>query len=476
MSDPVRILEAKSALPEWLDWVLLVVFFVGPTVWKWIRSASQRLPSEPKPRPEVRRKEAGRPAPAAAPRKAAKAGSVPVSPRAASAPVRPAGRPQSKDSSQVANEQRIEELARNEASVWGNEAPVKKAVFTLDDLSGPAALGPLLQPMATTPALRAVLQNPDVQRALGERVARGAAPWRLVGAMQVAGVSAVGRVPGLREELNRVAGLPEEGIQIQSLQELQVNPEILVGGWTEVLFADALGLWIGGPAYAKARVKSLVEAGSLSQLSWNVRSGGMVLNPPARLIAPVLASVLRKFGAIREAQDLVAMVDEEEGGQLTLNLQGLGRPFAMVLPEEVLVDASIQVMRAIMDAEYVSLGKWSPSAKAQSRWSEVMPGVAKWGDELKRGRVTRNLSIASSLGLLWACANTSVGQVEAWLAKAQLEEPAAYKRQASRSTGVTSGGVLQPLNRQSLVESLLVGAIMAPPASKRGASRSQSFL
>lgn len=480
MSDPLPVVEAKSVVPEWLDWILILVFFVGPTIWNWIRRASQGAGQEnPKPKPT-------KPARPAQPKPtAARSGQSERQRRGAN---QPAGRATASSRNRAEGVRRGEELleklgarkapgraSSSEASsveavheqVWEESSPQSRAALTVDEMSQAPALSTLLAPLARQGAIGGVLQQAEVQRAIHERLAFSAAPWRLTGAMQVAGVAVQSRIPGLRQEVYAAAGLPQEGIQITSLQELVEVPELLVASWIEVLFSDVLGLWTAGPVYARARVVSLIQSGAVSEMNWNVRSGGMVLNPPARLVAPVLSGVLRHYGAIREAQDLSALVDEEAEGSLKLNIQGLGRTVALTLPEEILVSESLSAIRSLAEFNYSSLGKWAPASEFAQRWAEVMPGVRRFGENLKFGRVQRAMTLDTVLGLLWECSVQGTAQVDALLAKAQVESGPKRGRQRETSSGYP-GGILEPLTRQSLVESLVVGTLISPPGGRSG--------
>lgn len=481
MSDPLPVVEAKSVVPEWLDWILILVFFVGPTIWNWIRRASQgsgkesgkpkrgRPPAAPQPKPAV-----------------SKASQTARNQPQVGRPV--TVRPGAPDASRAQSLRRGEELLGNPGTrkapgraaraasramdtvhepVWDEASSSSRMALTVDDMSQAPALSALLAPLARQGAIGAVLQQAEVQRALNERLAFSAAPWRLTGAMQVAGVAIQSRIPGLRQEVYAAAGLPQEGVQISSLQELVEVPELLVASWIEVLFSDVVGLWTAGPVHARARVVSLIQSGAVSEMNWNVRSGGMVLNPPARLVAPVLSGVLRQYGAIREAQDLSALVDEEAEGSLKLNIQGLGRTVALTLPEEVLVSESLSAIRNLAEFNYASLGKWAPAAEFVQRWAQVMPGVRRFGEDLKNRRVRSEATLENVLGLLWECSVQGTVRVDALLTKAKAESEPKRSRQRESISGLSQGG-LAPLSRQSLVESLVVGTLMAPPGGRSG--------
>lgn len=506
MSDAPNLVLAGAGLPDWLEWVLILVFFVGPTVIGWLRKLAQGAATSPEgtpapaPNPQKASPAKAKPSGASArqasrkeTRREARERQIPTSsrPAARSGAQRPVQRTKPATAAASSRMQRTErpkpswqrrtaaaELAEQEEALRREEQREETSVRTrlsVGSLSGREALASMLSPLAQVPALREVLGQPDVLRSLQDRLSSISAPWRLVGAFQVAGVASVARVPGLRQEVYQAAGLPEDGLQITSLQELARNPELLAAAWVEILFADALGLAVAGPAWARARVAGLVASGAVSDMRWDARARTMVINPPARIVAPVLAHVLRQGSEIKEAQAVEALAGEASAAPLSLHVLGLGQTFSMELPEEALVIESQQMLQRMMGTAFMSLNSFRPADRMGENWEAMGPSVRRWVERLRGRSVESAPSLESSFGLFYACSLWGTDAVETLLASADVRQSAPGTRGGAGAQKVGPGLGAIP-GAQAMVESMLVGSLLASPASRRHERRSQSLL
>ncbi|GEM_PF-3771388 len=439
MSDPSPIVEARSSTLDWVEWVLVVLFFVLPTVLGWIRKLTRKETPEAEPGAFDEELE--------------------------ERPAAPGGR-------QTAHTMARPTTAPSASSFSRAHEP--GTLPTVATVTGASGTESLLRELDLIPGLGRILSQSGAKLTGIGRASQGSSPWRWVGGIQAAAATVMARTPELRGEIYEALELPPEGINVSSLEELQAQPELLVASWTETLFADVLGLWIAGPIWARGRLASLMDAGAVSEMNWNIRSGVLALNPPAALMAPAFGLVLRQFGMSRDGQAVEDMAGRT-GESLTLNILGLPRRISLRFPMDALVLETRSALRRVLTTEYSVLGDWKPSHQLEQRWLNSMKEAQRWAKRVEAGQLVREPGVVTTLGALWLLMSYGQVRAEELLTKASEKGP---RRIAHGVRGVESfrgqGGLP---SRGAMVESLLLGALLAPPVSRnRGRRSDQSAL
>jgi hypothetical protein len=185
------------------------------------------------------------------------------------------------------------------------------------------------EPLAQLPQLRPFLTDRDGLKLFAQTSRSPNFPANLVAHHRTIAMRLLREVPGLRADLVTAAKMPTGFSQINSIEELVESSGRLAVGWLETVFADALGLALIGPQYARLRAAEILRAGLQQKLVLNVASANaLVLDPPLNVIGPAWLKTMTLLGYRRDLDSLTQQlqVDEDDDPQILLQLDGLGRP------------------------------------------------------------------------------------------------------------------------------------------------------
>jgi hypothetical protein len=155
--------------------------------------------------------------------------------------------------------------------------------------------------------------------------------------------------PGLRADIVLAAGLKQGIGEIQSIEELAKASDRLAVGWLDTVFADALGVTLFGPAYARLRVLRLHAQGRVHRLPLPIRGNrALALEPPLRIVGAALMDAVETLDMRDQSSELRALLQETEAGKGPLRLEITGGPRAIQF--DVDAQPAITVTRNMMSS------------------------------------------------------------------------------------------------------------------------------